>query len=155
MPNGSKDLMRWLAVALCGGFALCETIFIGHYVVTHLPIDWITLSFTLAFVILSTSPFYTVAYICMRRQYRQLFKVAGVIGAIVVYSWINALLRHWHLLEFRPIEVSEPPLATFGRVSLSLLIALGPLFIAGGIYRFCDLLAGRPPGIPAQLAKAN
>ena len=156
MNTRVKEILRWLAIVGFGGFALYMSIYFGYYVVTQPhQFDWVMVTFGLAILILLSSPFYTVAYICFRRQYRQLFKVAGVVGAIVVYGEINSLLRHWHLLEFRPIEVSEPPLHALGRVAVNLLVALGPLFAAAWIYRFCDRLAAPPPRPPEQSSNAT
>jgi len=148
-----KEILRWLAIALFGGLALFLSIGLSYEIITHLPIDWI-MALVLAFVILIISQFYRVAYICFRRQYRQLFKVAGVIGAIVVFGEIQSLLRRWHL-ELHPIEPSDSLLAALGHLFVDLLITLGPLFVAAWLYRFCDRLAKPPPRTPAQLSHSN
>jgi hypothetical protein len=154
MTTRAKEILRWLAIAGFGGFALYISVYLGYYVVTQFHFDWAMGTFGLAILIIFTSPFYAVAYICFRRKYRQLFKVAGVVGAIFVFGEINSLLRRWHL-ELHPVEPSDSALAALGHVAVGLLITLSPLFAAACVYRFCNRLAGRPDPTPRELSKAN
>ena len=102
---------------------------------THFDGSWLGLIFPLGFLVLFTAPFYIVAYICFRRQYRELFRVLGVVGAIVVSGVLISLPRHLHLFEYLDRHRREMPWLCFVDLPVSLVCLFGPFYAAAWVLR--------------------
>lgn len=53
--------------------------------------SWLGLVFMLIVSLAIAAPFLAIAYTCLRRQYRKLSLVFGVIGCILIFAELSAL----------------------------------------------------------------
>jgi hypothetical protein len=145
-----ENIVRWGAIVGCGGYGAWQ-LFDGRYGVMRWNGDWLG-AFVLAIDhALIASPFLAVAYLCLCRQYRKLFLVVGVVGAIVLFGALMAL-PEWLGIEqyFRDNldsidKMRARPWLDFIAGPFFLLCLFGPIFAAAWFYRFCHRLAFRSP----------
>ncbi|MGA2871359.1 MAG: hypothetical protein ABSF34_19630 [Verrucomicrobiota bacterium] len=88
-----------------------------------------------------TLPFYIVAYYCVRREYRKIFHVLGVVGAVVVCGVLMDLPFRRPVMDFFVNHTEEYPWLVFLGLPVSLLFLFGPFYAAGWFYRLCNRLA--------------
>jgi hypothetical protein len=144
MQANGKEILRWTAIAVFGGFAVWLLAYSDYYVIKHSDGDWFGTFFALGFSGLCAAPFVAVAYICFRRQYRELFSVLGVVGAIVVFGVLTSLPNHWHVNEFFVRRIDQSPAFAFLGLPVSLLCLFAPFYGATWFYRYCHRLAQHP-----------
>ncbi len=136
----AKEILRWGVIAATGGYGVWLLVGIGHGVVRWSG-DWFFEAFSLIFSLLFVGPFLAVAYFCLRRQYRKLSLVLGVIGTIVIFGGLWALPERLDVFHFMERHTREhDALAVLG-LPLCLLLLFGPAYAAAWFYRFCHRLA--------------
>ena len=105
--------------------------------------------FFLLFPMLVAAPFLAIAYICLRRQYRKLFLVLGVVGAIAVFGLLMALPDQMGITEYvhHNLDTIDKMRAhrwlDFLAGPFFLLCLFGPIYAAAWFYRLCRYLAYR------------
>jgi hypothetical protein len=145
----AREILRWAAIALCGGYGVWNLFQMGAGIVRRWNGDWFGTILALAFLLLFVSPFLAVAVICWRRRYHQLFLVIGVIGTLAIFGLLNALPEWFGMFEFFRSMESDSPLASIGfpvgfvEVPLVLLSVFAPIYAAAWFFRFCHDLAQR------------
>ena len=155
MTRLAKEALRWTPIALfggCGGWLLWEA---GHDAVARGCCDLFGVVLVV-FDLLLTVPFFTVAYICFRRRYRELFFVFGVVGSIALFFELMALPEQLGIDQFldRRIHNGEHEYGFLGfpLVILSLFV---PILAAAWFYRLCERLACGPRGRPLPRTRAT
>jgi hypothetical protein len=136
----AKEMLRWVVIVASGGYGLWQLIYAGRGVMRWTG-DWLALAFTLVFPLLVAAPFLAVAYICLRRQYRKLFLVLGVIGCIVVFAGLSALFEQLGMFQFMDRQEHENRGLAFLFLPLVLLSLFGPIYAAAWFFRLCRRLA--------------
>ena len=144
MKTKGEEILRWTAIAVFGGFGAWVLLYGGYSVIIRSNVNWPAAFFPLGFLVLLASPFLAVAYICFRRQYRELFSVLGVVGAIVVFEVLISMPFHWHVLDSLAGLTEKSPVFAFLGLPVSLLCLFAPFYGATWFYRFCHRLA-QPP----------
>ena len=155
MKANAKEILRWTAIAIFGGFGIWALVSGGYPVITHIKGDWLDALFALAFVALFATPFLVVAYVCLRRQYRELFTVLGVVGAIVVFGVLVALPHRLHILDFFVRHGEDLPWVAGLGLPVSLIFLVTPFYAAAWVLRVCCRLAQRPNKRSSEPPPAN
>jgi len=143
MKTQTKEIFRWIAIAAFGGFGVWAFIYGSYDVITRADGHWVGALVTLGFLGLFAIPFYLVAYICFRRQYRELFRVLGVVASIVVFSELFAIQRQLHVFDYFDRHLREMPWLCILGIPVSLVCLFGPFYAAQWVLRFCIRLAQR------------
>lgn len=155
MKTQPKEILRWIAIAVFGGFGVWASGSGSYQVITHADGHWVGSLFALGFLVLFATPFYVVAYICFRRRYRELFTVLGVVAAIVVFGVLISLPRHLHVYEFFDRHQRDMPWIVFLGLPVSLVCLFGPFYAAAWVLRLCRRLAQRPTMRSSELPSAG
>ena len=142
MKMYAKEILRWSAVVLCGGYGLWQLLDARRGAVAAWNGNWLDALFLLVFPLAVAAPLLAVAYICLRRQYPKLFLVLGVIGCVVLFSELSALPEQLGLFQFldRRIMDGNHDLAFLG-LPIALLILFCPIYVAAWFFRICYRLA--------------
>jgi hypothetical protein len=139
----ATETARWTAILLCGGCVAWMSLEMGRDLVRH----WNELiSLLTLFIWVSlASPFLAAMYYCFRREYRKLYLVLGVIGALVIYIELLLLPDQFGVNMFIDRRIHDSPynLLIMPFVLLSIFI---PIYAAAWFYRVCQRLAYR--GVP-------
>ncbi len=151
--NFAKELLRWIAVVLAGGLGLWPLVDLGRVVLrgNH---SWLGFIFVAVVSLLIASPFFAVAYFCLRRQYRKIFLVVGIVGSIFVFGGLMTLPRQLGLFEYLVRHERENPVYGLIGLPLALLALFGPAYAAGWFFQCCHNLA-YPGKIPAPKTEAT
>jgi hypothetical protein len=152
MANDAKKLaretLRWLVIAASGAYGFWQ---LGYAVrrgfAVHLTGDWadILAVFVLIVPLLVAAPFIAVAYLCLRRRYRKLFLVLGVVGCIGVFAELMALPDQLNLYPFMERQVKENAALGLLGLPIGLLMLFGPAYAAAWFYGLCHRLAYKEP----------
>jgi len=148
MKTNWKEIVRWAAVAVFGGFGIWTLLYGGYSIIIHNDGNWFGSLFVLGFLNLFAAPFVAVAYICFRRQYRELFNVLAAVGAYIVFGVLISLPNHWHVTELYRLTDKSPWLI-FLALPVSFLCLFAPFYSATWFYRYCHRLA-QPPTPPSS-----
>lgn len=144
MKLSPKEILRWTAIAIFGGFALWLTIYIISRVVTS-PFDWAGVLFSFAILVVIASPFYTIAHIFFTRQYRHLFNLLGLFSALIVFVTLDSLGGDF----VAPTEIDT---SNFFLVLLPAMLRLfGSFWVARWVYSFFRRLAEGPRLQPTNI----
>jgi len=144
MTSLAKEIVRWIAIVTCGGYGLWQLIHAGRRAVgMRWSGNW---SDILGFVVvlmplLVAAPSLAVSYICLRRQYRKLFVVIGMVGYIVVFAELSALPEQLGMFQFMDRHIHENHDYSFLGLPFALLVIFGPIYAAAWFYRLCLRLA--------------
>jgi len=103
--------------------------------------DWLGLACMLIFSLGVAAPLLAVAYICLRRQYRKLFLVLGLIGSLAIFVELWALPDQLGLFQFMERHMGANHDYAFLALPLCLFMLFGPAYAAGGFYNLCHRLA--------------
>lgn len=139
MNTQAKEILRWAAIVLFGGYGVLQLIEAG-YLAAESPSDGFALEFSV-FGGLFALPFLAVAYFCLRRQYRQLYLVLGAVGCLAIFVALSVLPTLLGVSEF--IRRHEQENHAFGIffLPLVLLTLFVPVYAAAWFYRFCHRFA--------------
>jgi hypothetical protein len=132
--------LRWIAIAVAGGYGVWQLICAGRGVMQWNG-DWFSLAFVLVFPLAIATPCLAVAYLCLRRLYRKLFLVVGVIGCMVVFAGLSALPGQLGIFQFMERHERENRDLAIVFLPLGLLMLFGPIYAAAWFYRLCQGLA--------------
>jgi hypothetical protein len=142
MKTLAREILRWGVIAACGAYGLWQLLDAGYRGIGMLWRGyWSGALFVLIFSVLVAAPFLAVAYICLRRQYRKLFLVLGVIGAIAVFGECMALPDQLGLYQLMDHRIHEDHAFAFLGLPMTLLCLFGPAYAAAWFYRLCHRLA--------------
>lgn len=134
----TKEVLRWLAIVASVGFALWTSTPSLIRIATRFDGNWISLAFGFGFIALLTAPFYIVAYICFIRKYRELYRVLGIVGAIVIFGILISLPSDLHLYEFLSRYHKEMPWTLIIGIPISLFCLIGPFYAASLFIHMCN-----------------
>ncbi len=140
MRTTAKEMLRWVVIAASGGYGLWQLIEAGRSVMRWNG-SWFALAFGLIFCLVIAAPFLAVAYLCLRRQYRKLFVVLGVVGCILIFVELSALPERLGMCEFVSHRIHENHDYAFLALPFGLLLMFGPIYAAAWFYRLCYRLA--------------
>ena len=153
MKTYAKEILRWCVIAASSGYGVWQLVEGVWRIAMRWEGGWFDVFFLLIFPALIAAPLLAVAYICFRRQYRKLFLVLGVVGAVAVFGLLMAL-PEWLGIEtyFRDNldsvdKMRARPWLNFVAGPFFLVCLFGPLFAGAWFYRLCRHLAYR--GSPA------
>jgi hypothetical protein len=135
------EILRWGVIVACGGCGLWMLLSGVRGIVTSRNGSWFGLLLMLPIFILGVAPLLAVAYICLRRQYRKLFIVVGVIGSILVFGELMALPRQLGLDDYVVRRTLDKPLLGLLGLPLGILFLFGPIYAAACFYRLCQYMA--------------
>lgn len=85
MKTFAKESLRWSVVAICGAYGLWQLICAGRGFIHNWDGGWLE-AFVLSVPLFVAVPLLAVAYCCLRRQYRKLYLVLGVVGCVVLFA---------------------------------------------------------------------
>ena len=152
MKTRAKEIVRWAVIVASGGcglWLLAEAARACFHV--RWRGEWFDLfifSTLFLFVLAATAPL-SIAYICFRRQYRRLYLVLGVVGAVIVFGECMSLPDQLGIYRIAGHPPHENPVFAVLGLPLALLFLFGPAYAAAWFYRICHRLAypgtgGRP-----------
>jgi hypothetical protein len=148
----AKEALRWLTIIAAGGYGLWQLADAARRVIrmqwTGDATDALAVVFVSMIPLLMAAPFLAVAYFCLRRQYRKLFLVLGVVGGVAVFFGLHALPRQLGAFEFLKRHAHDDRGLGMLGLPLCLLMFFGPIYGAAWFYRLCDRLAY--PGTPKR-----
>lgn len=151
MKTDGKEILRWITIAAFGGFGIWALIDGTYHVVTHSQGHWAGAVFPMVVLVLFVTPFLIVAKIVYRRTYRELFRVLGVVGAIIVLGTFASLLDRSHVLfDFLYRHADDSPWLPLLGFPLSLLCLFAPMYASAWVWRVCRGLANRPDAPSSQ-----
>jgi hypothetical protein len=139
-----KEILRLSVIAVSGGYGLWQLIDAGRRAVgMRWSGDW---SDILGFVVvlmplLVAAPFLAVSYICLRRQYRKLLIVLGVVGCFALFVELSALPEQLGMFQFLDRHIHDNHEYAFLGLPLGLLVLFGPIYAAAWFYRLCHRFA--------------
>jgi hypothetical protein len=141
----TKEILRWIAIVLFGGFGLWVLLYSGYGVVVQSRGGWLERLLLLGILAAFAVPPLAIAYYCCCRQYRRIFIILGILSAIAVYVELMILPGQLGVHEFvaRRIHNGEHEWAFVG-LPISLLFLFGPIYAAAWFYRLCHRLAYTP-----------
>ena len=132
-----KRLLRWGAVAIFGSVGLWLLLEAGYNVIARWNRGFLYILPWLCFETIIAFPFLFVAYVCLRRQYRRVFVVIGVLGSIIIFSELISLPFQLGINEtLESYERDNPWLHLIG-VPVSLIFLFGPYLAAAAFFYFC------------------
>ena len=149
MKTPAKEILRWCIIAASGGYGAWQLVYAGWRTATRWQGGWFDVFFFLLFPMLVAAPFLAIAYICLRRQYRNLFLVLGVVGAVALFGLLMALPDHLGIERYFHDNVHDidtmraHPWLDFLAGPFFLLCLFGPIYAAAWFYRLCRYLAYR------------
>jgi hypothetical protein len=148
MKRYQGEIVRWAVIAVCGGYGTWELCY-GRYGVLWWNGDWPSTLFLFGLHLLIAGPFLAVAYFCLRRQYRKLFLVLGVVGAVVLFGTLLMLPdrlgigKYFHYNVATIDQMHARPWLPFVALLYHLLSLFGPIVLAAWFYRLCHRWAYR------------
>jgi hypothetical protein len=144
MKNLAKEILRWVVIVACGGCGIWLLIEAAHACISmRWSGDWFdlfALTTLLLLAIAAAAPL-SVAYVCYRCQYRKLFLVLGVVGAVLVFGECMSLPDQLGISQFMVRQTRENSAFAFLGLPLCLLFLFGPMYAAAWFYRVCHRLA--------------
>ena len=140
MKTLAKELLRWIAIFAGGGYGVRQLIYAVRHILQSNG-DWPGLMFVLIVDLAVASPLLAVAYFCLRRQYRKLFVVVGIVGSLAVFAELSILPEQLGMFEFMERCVRQSHDWAILGMPLALLMLFGPIFAAAWFYRLCLRLA--------------
>jgi hypothetical protein len=144
MKTLTKEILRWGVIAACGGYGVWQLVVaVRRCVGVRWNGDWYDglAFFVLILPLLRAAPFLAMAYLCLCRQYRKLFLVLGVVGAIIVFWEFMSLPEQLGLYQLMDHRIHEDHALTFLGLPLALLFLFGPAYAAAWFFRLCHRLA--------------
>jgi hypothetical protein len=149
MKKLTTEILRWCIIAASGGYGVWQLVYAGWRIATRWEGGWFDVFFFLLFPTLVAAPFLAIAYICLRRQYRKLFLVLGVVGAVALFGLLMALPDQMGIAEYvhHNLDTIDKMRAhrwlDFLAGPFFLLCLFGPIYAAAWFYRLCRYLAYR------------
>ena len=140
MKSLAKEILRWVVIVASGGFGLWQVVEAGRGIMRWNG-DWLDALVVLVFPLVAATPFLAVAYICLRRQYRKLFIVLGVIGSVAIYILLYTLPDWLGVHEFIGNHIQKNHDLAFLAVPLVFVLLFGPICLAAWFFRLCHRLA--------------
>jgi hypothetical protein len=151
----AQETLRWTAIVAAGGYGVWQLIYAVRHILQW-DGDWLGLMFVLTVYLTAASPFLAVAYICLRRRYRQLFVVLGVVGSLAIFVGLMALPDHLGIFEFMTWHEHENHDYAILGLPVGLLRLFCPIYAAAWFYGLCLRLAfPLPPGRERQRTQAT
>ena len=146
-----KAIVRWLGVVGLGGFAAWMTVSVLYGIWSRFDGEWLAPLFVLTAFATCIFPLYATAYICYRRRYRQLYRVVGLVAAMIVFDVSMLLSRQlqqwWDERYLRP-ELNDPlhitPWVHVVGLPLALACLLVPFWAAARTYRLFERFTKEP-----------
>lgn len=140
----AKELLRWamiVAFSSLGLYALPAHLRAIHH--GYVERDWLWVIFSLWFGMLVTGIPLAISYLVFRRAYRRLTSIAAFLAALVLWSALMSLQRHFKVDEFFYSQVTVRTWFLFIALPVTLLGLFGPIYAAAWFYRRCMRLADR------------
>ena len=148
MKNLLRETLRWVVIAAAGGVGIKAAWAEGWHIVTGWNGDWLGAAVSLLFILVLAGLPLTVAYIVLRRQYGKLFVLLGMVGAAVLFVFLNAMIEQSGAFQFFERRIPDSFYAVL-TIPFILLMFLGPIYVAAGFFRLCLRLARKiSPGTP-------
>jgi hypothetical protein len=139
----AKEVLRWGMIAATGGYGAWELIEAGRRGIRmQWRGDWSDILGFVVFLIpvIFAAPFLAVAFLCLRRQYRKLYLVLGVIGTVVIFFFPYGLPEQLGIFQFMDRHIHENHDFAFLGLPLALLLFFGPIYAAAWFFRLCRRL---------------
>jgi hypothetical protein len=143
-----KEILRWGVIIASGGYGVWQLFDAGRRIILRWNGDLFDVLFLLLFPTIIAVPFLAVAYICLRRQYRKLFLVLGVIGSLVIFFELFFLPEQLGIFQFMDRHTDENHSFAILGLPIILLSFFGPIYAAAWFFRFCHRLAN--PGMEKE-----
>jgi hypothetical protein len=149
MKTFAKGLLHWCVIVACSGLGVWQLVDAVWRITTRWEGGWLDVFFMLVFPVIVAIPLLAIAYICMRRQYRKLFLVLGVVGAVAVCGLLMALPdwlgieKYFHDNLQSVDKMRARPWLDMLAGPFYLICLFGPIFAAAWFYRLCRRLAYR------------
>jgi len=149
MKTFAKELLRWCVIAACSGFGVWQLVAAVWRIATQWEGGWFDAFFLLIFPIVIAAPFFAVAYSCLRRQYRKIFLVLGIVGAVAVFGLLMALpewlgIEKYFYDNMQSVDnMRARPWLDMLAGPFFLLCLFGPIYAAAWFYRLCRHFAYR------------
>lgn len=140
MKSLAKEILRWVVIAAACGCGLWPLFEAGRGVMRWNG-SWLGLVFMLIVSLAIAAPFLAIAYTCLRRQYRKLSLVFGVIGCILIFAELSALPEQLGIFQVMGQHIHGNHDYAFLALPLGLLLMFGPIYAAAWFYRLCYRLA--------------
>jgi hypothetical protein len=137
----TKEILRWAVILAAGGCGVWQLIDGGRAVLRHSG-DGFGVAFILIVYLALAAPCLAVAYICLRRQYRELFLVGGVVGSFLVFAALTVLPEQLGAYEFLEHHTMDDGRGiAFLVFPLCLVMLFGPIYGTAWFFRLCHRLA--------------
>jgi hypothetical protein len=141
-----QEILRWIAVVGFAGYGAWN-LFTGVYCVAkHYDGSWFGTLLCLGIDIIISVPFLAVAYICLRRQYRKLFLVLGVIGSVAIFGELTLLPEQLDMYKSMDRHMRENRDFAILGLPFAFLLFFGPIYATAWFFRLCHRLAYPVPG---------
>ncbi len=144
MKSFAKEALRWFVIVTSGGYGLWQLIDAGRRAIG---MRWsgdgsdVFGFFVILMPLLVAAPCLAVAYSCLRRQYRRLFIVLGVIGCLAIFVGLSTLPEQLGMFQFLDRQIHENHEYAFLGLPFALLAVFGPIYVAAWFYRLCHRFA--------------
>jgi len=142
---------RWLFSGLFAAVAVWSIVETVISLVRSRNEGWGAILF-LYFTFALATPFAMAAYFCFKRRYSDLFMVGAAVAAFVLVGLCFAIPQRLGVLDAAPRWQGGAPWRVPVMVVLSVLLCVGPFYVAGAFLRICSRFAARrlPNGEPSH-----
>jgi hypothetical protein len=149
MKGWTKETLRWIGILVPGGFGMWWVFWACCFLLFGLRNDPLFI-YGMALVALAilAAPSLAVAYLCLRRRYRDLLEVLGILGAIATLFFLvhlaSGLNRSGHIDHFERLFKSN----NLGILLIALVDVarwIGPFVAAYCVWRYLHRWAQRTP----------
>ncbi len=142
MKRYLPETLRWATIVGCLAFAAWMLVLLRPWRCSLDDGFSATMSLLmLGFDALLVLPPLAVAYFCFRRQYRKIYYVVGVVGAVVVFGGLVSVPLPSDLKKMRPQDMNAGQ--NFMMLAWLFFELFVPAYAAAGFYRLCRWLANR------------
>lgn len=149
MRGRTKEMLRWIGIILPGGFGMWWLFWACCFLLIGLSnASLFALGMSLLALVIFVSPALAVAYLCLRRRYRDLLEVLGILGAIVTLHFLIHLdsdLSHSTYIVYSDRLFKSNNLWILLIAPLELARMIGPFVAAYCVWRYLHRWAQRTP----------
>lgn len=131
-----RSLGRWLFSGLFAAVAVWSLAVTGVSLVRSRGDGWGTILF-LCFTFVFATPFAMAAYFCFKRRYGDLFMVGAAVAAFILMGLCFAIPNRLGLFAAAPRWQTGAPWRVPVMLVLSVLLLVGPFYLAGAFLWAC------------------